>query len=88
MANRFIYEEALAINHIVLRSLLKLKQGDGLTEAMLSEVNHRDRNDVPVAGSVKEFFAVAAPSRIVTAAKRNLGTARGTWGEWSHDNFD
>ena len=74
----FVYEKAFSVYHIVFRSLRKPEQGNRLTETALLEVHHWNSNDVPVIGSIKKFLAVAAPSRIVTAPDRNLGTARGT----------
>ena len=74
-ANRFVHKKAFAIHHIVFRSVRKPEQGNRLTEATLLEVNHWNSNDVPVVGSIKEFLAVAAPSRVVTAAEGNLCTA-------------
>ena len=87
-ANRFVHKKAFAIHHIVFRSVRKPEQGNRLTEATLLEVNHWNSNDVPVVGSIKELLAVAAPSRVVTAAEGNLCTARGTRCEGPHDNFD
>jgi hypothetical protein len=87
-ANRFVHKKAFAIHHIVFRSVRKPEQGNRLTEATLLEVNHWNSHDVPVVGSIKELLAVAASSRVVTTAERNLCNARGTRCEGPHDNFD
>src|SRR5207249_4407772 len=87
-ADRFVHKKAFSIHHIVFRSVRKPEHGSRLTEATLLEVNHWNSNDVPVIGSIKKFLAVAAPSRIMTAADGNLCTDRGTRREGLHDNFD
>src|ERR1700687_6005863 len=88
LANRLVHEKALAIHHIVFRFLRNLEQSNRFAEAVLLEVNHWNSHNMPVVGSIKQFLAVAAPSRVVTAAEGDLCRGLSTGRERPHDNFN
>ena len=87
-SGRFIDENALAIHHIVFCSVWKLEKSGWLTEAMLLEVDDGNADNVSVIRSVKEFFSIAAPARVMATTKGNLRACRVARLERSNHDLD